>query len=353
MLFMEWVTKKGVFSLLPLWHILCLMKGSIPLEDSMPFRRARLILNPKSGQRGRLQAFLETIGGGNQDDRESVQERFVQHVTERLGRYGIQVESGPAGKTPEETIRTIRASVEDGCDLIVVGGGDGTINVAVNALAKSSAALAVLPLGTSNVYAIQMGIPLKIEDALDVIGKGRVRQIDLGLCDDRYFSCLCGIGYDAHTMRHIKSIWTKLFGRIAYLVAGIYAYFSYSFHPVLLRLDDRPGLHKGYMVLVMNGPYYGGRFIVAPDARVDDGTLDVVIIRDRKAAAVLRYVWGLAQGSFAWSEGVEYVKAERVHVLKRGRLPVEVDGEYCCKSPVELRLARKALRAVVGKQERS
>lgn len=239
-----------------------------------------------------------------------------------------------------------RACARDRYDLVLAVGGDGTLNLVVNGLANSDTALAIVPLGTANVFARQLAVPHDVESACRLIREGAWRVIDLGRAGSRYFACTSGVGFDAQVLRDVDARIKKVSGYAAYFASTLRAFARYRFRHVHLRLDDDPRVFKGYMTLINNGQFYGGNFRFAPRARLTDGLLDVVIFRRHGVAAIARYLTRIAGGTIDTDPEVTYARARRVHVEAHGRHAVHLDGEYAGHTPREFRAVPAALRVV-------
>jgi len=232
---------------------------------------------------------------------------------------------------------------------VVAAGGDGTVNEVANGLAHTDAILGVLPVGTVNVFAMELGIPLQLEKSIQVIKNGRERQIDLAKANDRYFVQLAGVGLDAETVRLTDSESKKALGPLSYLmtltqVAGRSA-------PSLQIRNGHSEPLNGSFILVGNGRHYGGPFNFFPEAQLDDGQLDVCIFHKLSHFDLLRYFRGiLVNGAHTKFTDVTYFKTDHVDVSAPLAVPFEVDGECHGNCPVTFSVAPKALYVQVPKK---
>lgn len=289
------------------------------------FRNAKVIANFSSGQLSRQQQ---------------------PHIRQLLGRNGIEVAEVAEAKGVEATVRLCRQWARNGCELVVGIGGDGTLNTIVNGLAGTDTVLGVVPAGTANVFARQLGIPSNLEGAMRAIAHGQVISMDLGKLNDHYFSCTSGIGFDAHVLKHVGPRAKKLSGPLAYILTGVRSFFGYRFRRVHLTIGENGKAYAGYMALVVNSKYYGGDYIFAPEASIVDGALDLIVFHRRDIRTVVRYLAGVRSGSVTAQPDVTYLQTTRVHVLPRGKHPLHLDGEYFGSSPAEIRLVPRALRVI-------
>jgi diacylglycerol kinase family enzyme len=215
-------------------------------------------------------------------------------------------------------------------DLVVAAGGDGTINEVINGLNGNT--LGILPLGTVNVFAQQLGIPARLAAAWRILTSGRPRSIDLGCAawagQRRYFVQLAGVGFDARAVRAASWELKKKIGPLAYVWAG-------------LRELGKPGP----AIFIGNGRYYGGKFPLFPDAQLDDGRLDVCIFDRLGLAQLLRHGPAIPGGRHIRHRGVEYFQTDRFEC--REHQPFELDGEDAGDGPVTFTVQPRALRVVV------
>ena len=240
-------------------------------------------------------------------------------------------------------------ATSEGYRTIVAAGGDGTINEVVNGIGTSGATLGVLPLGTVNVFAHELGIPGGIEAAWAVIESGRTRTIDLARAEangsTRHFVQLAGVGFDAQAVRTASWELKKKLGPLSYVWAGLK---TISSRPANLEVSTNGGgvCARGVATLVGNGRFYGGRFALFPKARLDDGLLDVCVFETCGYFDVLRYGQGILRGVHTRLQGVKYFQTEQLMCSASGVAPFEVDGEDAGDAPVAFSVAPRALRVV-------
>ncbi len=242
-----------------------------------------------------------------------------------------------------------RAVVEDR-ECVVAAGGDGTINEVVNGLAGSDVALGLLPLGTMNVFANELGLPAgRWRDCWRVIEKGRVREVDLPIANDRHFVQLAGIGFDAQAVAGVDREDKRALGPLSYLLSA---------SRVLSREQRVPGVRlesvcghcvEGRFALVGNGRFYGGKLKLFKAARLDDGLLDVVVFKRLSHFDLLRYFRGVVFAEHDTFTDVDYFQTRRVLVTSADKgttVPFEADGELAGEAPVEFRIHERKLRVL-------
>lgn len=262
--------------------------------------------------------------------------------SQRLRRF-LESKAGP-GVTLAPTqcagdATRLAANASD-CDLIVAAGGDGTINEIVNGMGR--AMLGILPMGTVNVFAHELNIPRNMEAAWSVIEAGHSRTIDLGCTEAagklRTFVQLAGVGFDARAVRAASWELKKKIGPLSYVWAGLKV-----LHEPASQLEVN-GL-KGVAVFIGNGKFYGGRFRLFPEARLDDGMLDVCVFERCRYVDLLRYGQAILRGAHPKLAGVHYFQANEI--LCNSVTPFELDGEDAGDAPVRFSVKPRALRVIV------
>lgn len=237
-----------------------------------------------------------------------------------------------------------RRAVDAGYHMVVAAGGDGTINEVVNGLAGADVALGILPVGTMNVFAAELGIPNNLQKAWKIIEEGRTRRIDLARANGQYFVQLAGVGLDAQVVQSTSANFKKNFGPLSYIIST--AQIAARRPPRLIVEADGKTI-DGSFVLVGNGRYYGGPFVFFRDARIDDGKLDVLIFKNLGYLDIARYFGGILIGAHTGWTDVEYFQTRKASVRSDEEVPIEVDGELAGKLPVIFRISSRKLRVVV------
>ena len=251
---------------------------------------------------------------------------------------------------PGDARAMARWGVENGFRTVVAAGGDGTINEVVNGLAGSEVALGVLPVGTMNVFASELGLPPGLDAAWDLVEARPIRKIDLARANDQYFVQLAGVGLDAQVVKETSWASKKNFGPLSYLVSA--AQIAARKPPELVVECERME-REGSFVLIGNGRYYGAPIKVFHEARLDDGRLDVLIFKNLGYLDIGRYLTGIVMGTHTQLPDVEYFQTRRLRVRSTQTVPVELDGELAGQLPVTFRISSHKLRVIAPAEIRA
>ncbi|HEX5643155.1 MAG TPA: diacylglycerol kinase family protein [Thermoleophilia bacterium] len=290
-------------------------------------RRLAAIFNPHSG------------GGGYKRD--------LPLIFDALRGLGYRVE-GLETREPGDAGRLAREAVADGVDIVAALGGDGTVNETINGLAGSDVPLAIIPTGTVNVLAMELGIPLEPPDAVKLLASGNVSWIDLGRAGDRYFGLMAGVGMDAAVVASMHPAMKKALKEAAFAVQGVGTYLTHD--DPLFRVTARERTVEGYFAVFGNSSNYGGAFGITPLADMRDGLLDVCVLKDKSFVSTVWYWTAALINAHIKHPKVEYFRTESavVEAVEGDQeVLVQTDGEMAGKLPMECRVVPRALRVVV------
>jgi len=237
-----------------------------------------------------------------------------------------------------------RRACEEGYDIVVAAGGDGTVNEVVNGVAGFPVKLGILPVGTVNVFAMEMGIPTKVEAAVDCILAGAARPVDLAMANGRHFVQLAGVGLDAQTVKETDWEFKKALGPLSYVVTASQVVARQA--PALTIKRDRGADLHGAFVLVGNGKLYGGPFEFFPDADMNDGLLDVCVFEKMSHLDLVRYFQGILLGRLKHYPDVKMFKTARLEIKGSSEVPMEVDGELHGHLPALFTVSRSGLQVI-------
>lgn len=238
-----------------------------------------------------------------------------------------------------------RQAVDEGFSKIVAAGGDGTINEVVNGLAGSAAMLGLLPVGTVNVFATELGLPSHNLDACwEIIQSDHTRIVDLPSANGKYFVQLAGVGLDAQAVKETSLALKRSFGPLSYLISA--AQIAARTPPRLFIESDNAPVRESSFVLIGNGRHYGGPFPFFKHAVIDDGLLDIVTFKQLGYLEIIKYLQEVFFSSDIRLPEVEYFQTRRLRIRSEQDVPVELDGELIGNCPVEFAIRDQKLRVL-------
>lgn len=282
--------------------------------------------------------------------------RLVRRLEQLSNGVEIRLSAMPGGAE-----QLARDAVAEGFTTLIAAGGDGTINEVVNGIAsgvaseiasgasgisssisKNSIRLGILPVGTMNVFATELGIPLNsIEKAWEVITQGSVRQLDLPRAGSRCFVQLAGVGLDAEVVRRTSRESKKALGPMSYLLS--LAQIAGELPPPV-TLECAEGIVRtGSFVLFGNGRFYGGPFKMFRKGSPSDGLLDVLVFKNQSPWDLLRYMHAILMGQHADLNDVEYFQSHEIALRSEKPVPYELDGEMVGYLPLTVTVDQGAL----------
>ncbi|MCX7859997.1 MAG: diacylglycerol kinase family lipid kinase [Chloroflexus sp.] len=289
--------------------------------------RTLIVFNPTAGHAEQLEAELEAA---------------AQVWREQGWTVELQPTNGPG-----DGRRLARQAATNGYELVVAAGGDGTINEVVNGLAGSQTMLATLPLGTMNVWARELGLPLQPRAAAQTMLAWAPRAIDLGRAGDRYFLLMAGIGFDAAITANVRPDEKRRFGALAYVARGIEEVMRIRGTRARILLDGRPIKARVLMIVIGNSQLYGGLVKITHRASIDDGLLDVCVIKGDNGINAIGHLIAILRRRFSLNPDIAYYRAHSIEVITRPSLPVQVDGDPIGATPMRFSVVPSAIRALL------
>ncbi|WNF36863.1 diacylglycerol kinase [Bacillaceae bacterium IKA-2] len=295
-------------------------------------KRARLIYNPSAG-------------------REQVK-RQLPYILERLEAAGYEA-SAHATKGQGCATRAARKAAEAKFDLVIAAGGDGTLNEVINGLAEQTyrPKLGLIPAGTTNDFSRAIEVPKSIEAACDVLCDGFEMPIDIGKVGEQYFINIAGGGTFTELTYEVPSKLKTMIGQLAYYAKGIER--LPKIHPVKVRIEYDGKLFEGEIMLflVSNTNSVGGFEKLAPDALVNDGMFDLIILKKTNLADLVRVVSNALRGEHLHDPAVLYVQANRIKVNVEEVVHLNLDGEYGGMLPGEFVNLRHHFQMLVPEKQ--
>jgi diacylglycerol kinase (ATP) len=287
---------------------------------------------------------MEAVIIGNPNSGSAGDEGYLECFADALRAGGFEVEvlntEGPDHAT--------ELAAMAGDRLVIAAGGDGTVNEVVNGL-HNGATMGILPLGTANVLAREIGLPLKPEDACQRILSGTGSLMDVGVATDeegmeRRFACMAGIGFDASVVREVTPRLKRSLKTLAFPLTALKVYLEGNLPK--LHVIDGDTTHVAQLAIVANGHYYGGGFKVAEDASLTSGKLEVVLVE--KVGSLLRAdILAHILAKRALDRDAKSFPAQDIRAESPGRrVPVQIDGELWGHLPMSFRIEPAAIRLI-------
>ena len=309
------------------WYAGC-SRGHVTYEPSRA-ARTRLIVNPVAG-RDTAPTHLPDIN---------------ERLRTAFGDVDIVMTVGSG-----DAEHAARQAAMDGYGRLVVAGGDGTLNEALNGAAAvdrlGELTFGIVPLGTGNDFASTLGVA-DVAQALDTIVAGRSRQIDVGALDGRLFVNASAGGFVAEVSEAVTPELKTMAGRFAFVLAGAGVLLDYDPVPAAVTVDGTPAPALSgalQMFVVCNGPTIGGGRPIAPMARVDDGELDLVLVRASSSAEFVALLRRITTGEHVDDPLVRHRRAKTLELTFARTIPVNTDGEVLERQRCQYRVLPGALR---------
>ncbi len=289
-------------------------------------RRLLVIYNPTAGRRkrARLEAYLDLLEDS-----------------------GCAVEFRPTTKRGDA-----EAFAHDGqadrYDAVVAAGGDGTIGEVANGLpAENPAPLGIFPLGTANVLAMEVGLPLHPPAVMETVLHGRVAQIWPGYANERLFTIMTGIGFDAHVVADLPPKLKRWLGKGAYVIESLRQLIAYDVPRYSLSIDGRA--YDCASAVIAKGHFYGGQFVCAPNARLDDPAFEICLFKRGGRIGALRATAALTLGQLQRLPEIELVRGRVVEIHGPADQPVQADGDIVARLPARITIGAKSIPLIVPK----
>jgi YegS/Rv2252/BmrU family lipid kinase len=297
-------------------------------------KRTVLIANPKAGQ------------GGPERRKEAIQ-RFCALMKDR----GVDVEVRPT-TGPNEAARLAADAAREGFAEVIVSGGDGTINEALQGLVGTGVRMAVWPRGTANVLGLELRLPRQIERLVDVFTAGKALRAHVGRVtiektgEERYFLLMAGIGIDAAIVDRVKPELKKHVGKAAFWYSGLENFALWRPKQFVLEVDGQQ--HQATFAALGKTPRYGGNLTITPRARLDSPYFEICMIHSGHRLRYLKLLpFAMFGGIPEGMKGISYLRASRVRATGEGVL-AQIDGELIGSLPMTFTVTPHVLEIVTG-----
>jgi YegS/Rv2252/BmrU family lipid kinase len=291
-------------------------------------KRGLLVYNPTAGQRDWRTAMNALI--------------------DRMRGEGLELVNAPT-EGPGHATEIVRTFLAKGIQVVAVCGGDGTISEVACGLSGSEVPLAVLPGGTSNVLARELGIPLDLSAAAGLLGSVRTRSVRLLAANDRRFLLWAGVGIDARIMARVRPLWKRWLGRSGIFVTGAMEYARYEFPRLEVTVDG--GVYGATFAVVCHARRYAGDWIIAPEASVDSDAMEVMLFSgtNRWQLFLLFKRMQLARSGHLRRPEVRIVRGREISIRSLERYAVEahVDGDAVLETPIACHVLPETVMVLV------
>jgi YegS/Rv2252/BmrU family lipid kinase len=293
-------------------------------------KRVLVVFNPVAGQ-------AETL------------DQALHDACEVWRGHGWTVDLQPT-EGPGDGTRIAREAAQQGYDIVVAAGGDGTVNEVINGLAGTQVALGALPVGTVNVWVREIGLPLQPRAAAEALVSAHPQQIDLGRAGERYFLLMASVGFDAAVTAEVRSEQKRRLGMFAYIVQGLRVAFRYQGIRARIILDGKPARGRFLMVVLGNSQLYGGLVKMTARAILNDGLLDVCLIKGKSLRSAPLRMFSILTRRYNQDPDIAYHRARKVRIESTQPLEVQVDGDHIGRTPMEFEAVSGALYALMPPQ---
>lgn len=271
---------------------------------------------------------------------------YYRRICEELPKRGVRIVEAHVVRRRKALKRAVRGAADSGAEIVVVIGGDGTQTAAVAELAHTKSALAVVPAGTGNSFAYSLGMHDDVDSAIETIAGGRIIAVDLGRVNGTYFANFASIGLIAAAAERTPKALKRVFGPIAYGLAGLSPLFRRK--PFELRVVSDAGelCLTTHQAILASGRYYGHQPLT-PDASVRSGELAFFCAEGHTPLDAIATNTALVRGEQTRVEGAHFFSAPKITITTKPKQPLNIDGHALGKTPAHFKIARKALRVLV------
>ena len=238
-----------------------------------------------------------------------------------------------------------RTATEQGWDAVVAAGGDGTCNEVARGLLGTAIPMGIIPTGTANVLAAEIGMGKSLESIAHTLAFGEVRSVCLGQMNDRIFLLMVGSGWDARVVAGVSSRLKKFLGRWAYAVQAVKQIWKVPSSSLQIFLGNK--MEEGDWVIVCNAGHYGGNYLIAPQARMEDSSFQVLIFNGRGPLGRIEDLFALGLGRPGLSKRIRVFTTDQVRITGGSSELIQVDGDPAGGLPVEISIAPQRLNLIV------
>jgi diacylglycerol kinase (ATP) len=271
-------------------------------------------------------------------------QNLLSQATVELQALGFEliVESTDHAREISDTIRRYQNQVE----LVIIGGGDGTLNCAIEGLIDTKLPLGILPMGTANDLARTLEIPTDLSAACQVIASGKVRLIDLGWVNGKHFFNVASLGLSVEITQRLTKDVKQRWGVLAYAFTALETIWESRPFRAEIIVKNQSFYVKTIQIAIGNGRYYGGGMKVAEDATIDDRRLDLYSLETQHWWEIIALLPAMRQGNHSNWPNVRAFHAQEIEINTSKRRPINTDGEITTHTPAKFRVIPQALAVI-------
>ena len=284
--------------------------------------------------------------------------RTLKRLAASIHKYGWEMELVQTQQAGDATLYA-RQAAENNLDMVLVAGGDGTINEAANGVIGTSTVLGIVPVGTGNILAHQLRMPilslaapLYIREVMEALRNSRIQRVDAGLINQRYFVCWAGLGLDAEIAAYMepRPRYAKRLRTLPYIIAGFTVAAEFRGVRSNIVIEGRTFRTRAIMALASNIQLYAAFFNIAPQARMDDGLLDIFVFKGLGFPYIMRHLMHLFSGRYLRDPKVMHALARTMRVETSPTVAVHLDGDPYGDTPAIIGIEPGKLRLLVPPQ---
>jgi YegS/Rv2252/BmrU family lipid kinase len=230
---------------------------------------------------------------------------------------------------------------------IIALGGDGTVVEVLNGIIDKKIKLGIIPIGTGNDFFRSIQPKIDIDDAIKKIVDDKTILSDVGIINDVYFLNVSGFGMDSYILENLKKIKKFIKGSFAYTVSTFYTLFSYKSKKIYIEIDGVQLERDIMLVSICNGKYFGGGMMVSPNANIDDGQFELIIVKKMSILRFIKIFGKIFKGTHLFVDEVEEFKGKKFKIKSDVEIPLNVDGNLIGVTPLEINITNFKLEIFI------
>jgi YegS/Rv2252/BmrU family lipid kinase len=261
---------------------------------------------------------------------------------------GVDVRTAVRTKHVRKLLVLTEEAIKAGEPLVIIGGGDGTMNAVAGLFVNSQSTLGLLPMGTGNALARDLAIPVDINKACEIAIQGQQVKIDLGKIGDGYFVNVATVGLTTGIAQNLTDPMKRRFGRLVYVAALIRAFESIKPFHAVIKTENGEVEIETLQIVIGNGRFHAGPFPILPDANIREGKLSLYAIEARTKAELLKFALFLPGGRHVQLSEVHSQHCFSGSLTTRPNMPVTIDGQLGTQTPIQFTTVPGALSVMAG-----